>query len=556
MDTGQKTGIMYGSRITTLWMDSKSGQGVTQDGSRVTAKVGERRKSPNLVDLLDTAASYGARRIMLCGDVPEPQPGVKHWLLSQTPGWTPKGHFLRAPIAGKFAHNVTGQSVDVRTVAEWFPEVTDPDNPGQQLPLNPDQARQAWELTESIVQTINPKQHLLFAPSRTGTSLWWYSLPRDKTGEGSSVIFPKVSPDIAEDLHRFHGQHHIELTTGATDSEKHPDVLALIDASERRKIQSFTYLDGRFMYAGLGRELGVGPGVRLNRAQAYELLHLDPYARATYEVRFTVPDTWQHVGILPVRHENVSDGWFFPNRPGARHTTWADGSELSIALAHGWGIEPLQAIQFDKARPVDTFMTRLDKARQALETNRDLPWMLRKAASNALRSILIQTVGAFASRGAAKTVTVASTFDVPSEYQHTMYTDGRGVVTYERPGDRSNTAGYHPELAIQIWGRGRARLLSAPSALGNNTAGVLTLDPSTVVGVNGDAIYTTDLPAWALPTSRGGGDDGKTGRLRLKGALRGSYLTPTNRDMRDRLRKRAEKAGPAGAFMDDEGGDE
>lgn len=43
--------------------------------------IGDRRKNPNLTDLLDTAASDGANRIMLTGKRPELlEPGVRHRL--------------------------------------------------------------------------------------------------------------------------------------------------------------------------------------------------------------------------------------------------------------------------------------------------------------------------------------------------------------------------------------------------------------------------------------------------------------------------------------------
>ena len=56
--------------------------------------------------------------------------------------------------------------------------------------------------------------------------------------------------------------------------------------------------------------------------------HEHRYDRIWCEVLFTVPDDWHHIGILGVRHENVEDGWFFPNRPGAQHITftWRGGA--------------------------------------------------------------------------------------------------------------------------------------------------------------------------------------------------------------------------------------
>lgn len=549
-ETGRATGITYGSRIPTIWVDAKTGQGVTQDGTPVTPKIGPRRKFPNLTDLLDTAASYGARRIMLCGEKPEPAPGVRHWLLVQTPEWKATGHKLRAPMVGRFEHAKTGQKVDVRTAGEWFPKVSDPDSDDDTpLPLKPWQAREAWDVTEKVIQDMLPKQFLLYTPSRTGMSMWWQSLPRDKGKE--LILPPAVDRDIAADLHRTSGQHHVEHLVAGEYASQHPDSVALIDPAEHPRIDTFSYVDGRFMYAALGRELGVGPGIRLNRAAAYELMTTDPYARAWYEVRFTVPESWRHIGILGVQHDNPAEGWFYPNRPGARHITWADAAEIAVAQAAGWLIEPLQAIRWQKARPLDNFMSRLNKAREAVERNEELPWMLRKAVSSALRQITIQTVGSFASRGTSKTVLVESALDIPAEYQSRVTRHGK-LFAYEAPGDRWESQNYHPELAVQVWGRGRARLLLAPTAAGLNNGGALRLPGESIIGVNGDAIYSTVVPAWSLPVSRDGADDGKTGRLRIKGAMRGSFKTPTTRESRDRLRDRAEKAGPRGVLVEEE----
>lgn len=538
-ETGRATGITYGSRIPTIWVDVKTGQGVTQDGTTVTPKIGPRRKAPNLTDLLDTAAGYGARRIMLCGEKPEPAPGVRHWLTVQTPGWKATGHKLRAPMVGRFEHIQTGHKVDVRTAGEWFPKVADPDSDDDTaLPLKPAQAREAWNVTEAVIQGMLPKQFLLYTPSRTGMSMWWQSLPRDKQKE--LILPPSIAPDIASDLHRTSGQHHVEHLVAGEYASQHPDSVALINPAEHPKIDTYSYVDGRFMYAALGRELGVGPGVRLNRAAAYELMTSDPYARAWYEVRFTVPETWRTIGILGVQHPNPADGWFYPNRPGAQHTTWADASEIAVAVAAGWLIEPLQAIRWQKARPLDNFMSRLNKAREEVERNEELPWMLRKAVTAALRQITIQTVGAFASRGSGKTILVESALEIPAEYQSRVTRYGK-LFAYEAPGDRWESQNYHPELAVQVWGRGRARLLLAPTAAGLNTGGALRLPGESLIGVNGDAIYSTVVPEWSLPESRGGGDDGKTGRLRIKGALLGSFKTPVTREARDRLRDRAEQ---------------
>lgn len=519
--------------VPTIWLDQTTGQGVTREGTSVRPKVGTGRKNPNLTDLLDTAATYGAERIMLTGKRPEPAPGVRHWLFVQTPNWVPGTHWVAGgPPTGRFHHAITGQKIEVRTAEEWFGEV----------PLTPAQARLAWETLGEIIAGVDERARLMLSPAATGTNLWAWSLPRN-------VNPIPVSADMAAELHGTSGQHHLEHLVAGPNFSEHDDCVALIDPAQVKKIQTFAHTDGRFMYASLGRELGIGPGLRLNRAGAYALLEEEPYARARYFVRFKVPENWNHVGLLGVRHQRVEDGWYYPNRPGAVGETWADSSEVFVARNAGWLVEPLEAVKFTKAKPLDTFFERMKRARDRVQENPDMPPMLRSALAGALRAILLYTVGNFASAGRAQTRVAESAFDVPAEYQSTMVRQGK-VFVYQIPSTVTERTQmfYHPEFAVQIWGRGRAAVLSSSSALGKGTAGALAVPGNTLIGINGDAIYTTEVPSWALPTEHGGGDDGKTGRLRLVSALTGSFMTPDSLQSRDALRKRADKAGPASAW--------
>lgn len=327
----------------------------------------------------------------------------------------------------------------------------------------------------------------------------------------------------------------------------------MIDHKQQPKIGLFSYVDGRFMYASLGRELGVGPGVRFNRAQTHELLNSDPYARAWVEVKFTVPEGWNHVGLLGVQHENVRDGWFYPNRPGATYTTWADSSEVFTAMHFGWIIDPQQSIVFAKrneygkaARPLDNFMNAIDRVRTATEQNESYPPMLRRAVTAALRQILIHTVGKFSARGTMKSEVTTTEWDAPDN----AVRHGK-ILTYQVPGDKHQPQNYYPQFSVQIWGRGRNRVLDAPTALGPHTGGALTLPPQSLIGINGDAIYSTVVPQWAKDAVHAGGDDGKTGRLRLKGVVPGPGATPKTLLERERLRAKAEQLGLKHAYLEE-----
>lgn len=532
-DINYRPRIQEPKEVPTIWVDQTTGRGVSQEGTSVRPRIGDRRKNPNLTDLLETAASYGATRIMLTGKRPEPAPGVRHWLFVKTPGWRAGDHWVNSgPPTGRFEHEITGQRVEVRTIEEWFGD----------LSLTPAQARESWNLLAEVLRGVDAKARLFLTPARTGTNLWALSLPRN-------VNPVPVLNDIAEELHLTSGQHHQEHLVAGPNHNNHPDVRALVDPATTPTINQFAYVDGRFMYAAMGRELGIGPGFRFNQARAWQLLNDEPYARARYLVRFEVPKDWNHVGILGVRKPEISDGWYFPNRPGAVGETWADAAEVQVAMAHGWSIVVYEAVMFTKARPLDTFTERLTRARDRVSQDQDLPFLLRKAVEGALRMIVLQAIGSFASRGRDSTRVATSALEVPAEYQRTMSRQGE-LFIYRVPSSRNSgwQEFYHPELAAQVWGRARARVLDGPSALGHHTAGALTVDPGTLLGINGDAIYTTELPRWSLPVAQDGGDDGRTGRLRLQGFTAGNYQTPATLEQRDALKRRAERAGVATAL--------
>ncbi|GAA0310892.1 hypothetical protein [Kineococcus aurantiacus] len=529
--------------IPTVWLDHTTGIGVTDSGARVTPVIEGRRKRPTLAELLNTAHNLRAERIMLTGKVPTTGAGETHWLITPTPGWTEGGHWLSSPPTGRFTHDTTGDKLEVRTAAEWF---TSADGD-----LTPDEARQAWVATSEAIRSVARDAELLKSPAATGTQLWAQSLPRTVDPE-------PLDEDVAELLHRTAGQHRIEHLTTGPSACGCGGCRPLVDLGATSH-GGFSYVDGRFMYASLCRELGTGPARRLTAAQAEELLTTSPYARARFHVEFTVPEWWDTLGVLPVAHDDVQDGWHYPNVPGARGRTWVDGVELKLALDGGWDVEVLEGIEFTKARVLDTWADRLRRARERLTQDRDLPAPVRAAAVSAVRAVLIQGIGAFASRGRETTHVVWSAREVPAHAAATVVRHGDAFAYRTRAARPAGQAAalYRPELAAQVWSRGRARVLECPTALSKRlpgagmtyAGGALSVDPATLLGVNGDAIYTTSVPAWSLPvTVPGGGDDGEVGRMRLQGWLASTKLPSTTAE-RNRLRQRAEAAGVEEALV-------
>jgi len=518
------------SEIATVWLDVESGVGIDDQGRGVKPILGGRRSKPALVDLLNTGAHHGASRVMLCGKFPAVAVNRPHWLLVPTEGWIGGGHYIRddRPPTGRFVRNSDRHRLEVRVAREWFG--TDD--------ISPTSAREAMALTGQVLSKALPG-HMGASPSATGQNVWAYSLPKD--------LDPvHASPDVTELIHATSGQHRIEHFVEGRSRCGCGDCLPLIPA--KCQIPGFCYVDGRFMYSALCRELGVG-GRMLTAHQATAWAE-DPYARARYRVRFTVPDYWESLGVLGV-YKDDDGSWHWPNRPGATHETWVDAVELATARAWWPGAcEILEGIAFDKARPLDNFAARLLKARENA-AQLDADQHLIDAVEAALRAVLLQTIGGFHSLGRDRTMTVPSTLDVPPQHQASIRSYGE-LVTYMIPAEPTERmlTFHHPEYSSQVWARERARILLGPTGAYRDRHGhewtqwgALEVDPSKLIGVNGDAIYLSEMPPAALPAGRGGGDDGKVGRLRVKGWIGEQMAAPPTTESRNALRVRAEAIG-------------
>ncbi|MEU4607617.1 hypothetical protein AB0F43_31920 [Kribbella sp. NPDC023972] len=532
--------------VPTLWLDFVSGAGVDDAGKAIQPLVGGRRTKPNLVDLLNTAHKHGVKRLMLSGAIPAGTPGRPHWLTAETPGWRGAGHWLQARTpTGRFVHIADGYGVEVRLVREWFP--------GDDVPAP--SAREAWTITTSLLRRYGAGGGLLNSPAGTGQNLWAHTLPGDPTFDYESTMVPD---DIADLIHATSGQHRTESFVSGDGRCDCGDCVALITAD---KIDGLAAADGRFMYAGLAKgELGVGPARMLTGAEATELWTNDTkgrYAKARFRIRFTVPDGWDSLGLFGVQIPgSTTNAWHWPNRPGATYETWVDGAELFHDLNTGWhrGIEILEGIQFSKGRPLDTFIDRMLKARGAAN-ELDAPEMLKSLVKSALRAVLLQTIGGFHSRGRPRTHIVDDLNDVPPwAISGVVEYGNRFIYTEEQPLTDRQRAFHRPELSAQVWAKERARMLLGPTAgytvngLKLKEWGALDLDPQTLVAINGDAIVTTEPHLATIPVRLGGGDDGKEGRLRLKGWLPGPLASPRTRAARDAIVKKAEAAGPTAAY--------
>jgi hypothetical protein len=234
----------------------------------------------------------------------------------------------------------------------------------------------------------------------------------------------------------------------------------------------YTY-DGTWWYAACCRELGTGPA-RLDAVAEW-----DGYTPGWYDVTVTIPDDWWHLGLIPMKADDVRT-WEWPDEPGRSFDTWASGAELHLALLHGWTAKIRHRLLLRRGQPLDLWAERHVRA----GTRQD-------------RDILVETIGKLASRPTAmRHYQVRSQLEVDrlTEAGEIVYEDDLGRDVWLKEEERSPWASdhAHPELAAQVWARARARLARE----------LLKVDRKHVIAIEGDAIVLTRrYGPWERPTA-------------------------------------------------------
>lgn len=535
--------------VETIWLDIDTGAGVDMDDREVLPILGgHRTKKPILTDLLTTALHHHARRLVICGQIPD---HAETWLLpteTQRPDfeatWHTRGLYLRAgaPARGRFTHIETKAHIDLLVATEWFP--------GQVM--TPQQVR--WttrELAQIIGHVVKREWPLMDRPGAEGINLWKLQCPE-------SYDMAPLDPQIGALIASTTTQHRYEHLVKGPSSCTCGDCIAPI--APGTQIDSFAYVDGRFMYAGsVTGEVGAAPATMLDGPQAQQLFTDNPYWPARYHVEFRIPSWWDSIGILPVKHPD-GKRWHWPNRPGSVHQTWADACELKLAVDQGWTVEAtpegpadnpftfLGAIKLSKANSLRPF----SEAVQRMIGETHTRWAVKSpVAANIMESALKHmyrvTIGTFAARNPVTTTTVLDANDIPRDIDSfTTMRDAKGrTIGYQYETHRfgRDPESWHPEIAARLWALSRVRTLATPIAGSRQKTGALSIRTGQLIAIHGDAIYTTIVPAWSMPVAQGGGDDGRDGRLRLKGVLPGPLTAPATRADRGDLSEQAEAHG-------------
>lgn len=456
---------------------------------------GDWRPDLPLQRVLDAALEARASRVMLTG----PAMPSDWWL--QPTSWEARRIFAdhETPAA---AYARDGHVVELRRADEWF-------GSGD---YSRSDAEQAWQLVERALRRSGRTDAAMFrSPGATGLDLWLRTM-------GGEVPAP-LPDDVQELIRAWAPQHRIELMPPAQPT-----------------MPAVWVLDGRWMYAALLRELGTGPAVMLTAEQAAARA-ADPYARGRYLVEFSAPDYWRDARLpgllLSPAGDNPGDGWHAP----MQGVTWCDAAELQLARRYEWATTIREGIALHQGRPLDTWGARLIRARESVTIDGELGDMVRAA----LRSILLHTVGSFHSRGREEQAVTASPMQPPRGdgwQPPTVLDDGRAIWRRDAPEpSERQLALRHPEFSAAIWGRAHVRIMETTTAAGRR-AGVLATPAASLVSIYGDALMTTVLPGWARDP-----DDGKPGRLRVKGHLCGPIDWPTSARERDDISRAATAAG-------------
>lgn len=338
---------------------------------------------------------------------------------------------------------------------------------------------------------------LLSSPAATGKALLWESLP---CKDGAPVEFPSLDDDLATLIRANSPQHRIESVNGMGAHE--------VDVEKAGHLWACVQYDGRWMYAAMCSldRFPIGTPKRIDGFKEYQ--------PGIYSVRVRIPEAWNHIGLLPVKEDagNGAMAWCYPSTPGMEFQTWAFEPELTLAVEGvkkfdlpPWEImEIYDGYSFEKGRPLLGWSDKLIKMRDRLQKAENFPVSgvndedlkgfpdvaKYRYAASAVRQILNHTIGAMHRNDYEREMFIsgdnfrkwrrenpglASGEDrTPSKVE-----GGYMVPTFVR--DNSPLSIYMPHWSSTLYSCARARVAEW----------ALLCDPSTIVKINGDAIYST-----------------------------------------------------------------
>ncbi|MFB8206022.1 hypothetical protein [Kitasatospora purpeofusca] len=449
---------------------------------------------------------------------------VAAWLNTPSERWSTAVGSGRDKLAGHFVHQrqpvgryapaaaPDSGSTEIRSMGEWF----DPD--GADVVT----CRQAFTLLWQALRRHWDDAVLMGSPSQTGRDLWSRTIPTTGKWAGG---YPVLSEELRGLLHATGGQGRTELILPPRVPEQLP---ALVE------------YDRTFAYAKHLWKSPVGTPRRITAA-AFAAMTEAEQAKALmscshWNVRVTVPQGWNHVGLLPAPVTG-DRAWVYPSEPGATFTTWAGGAEVHLALSNHlmpWKVEILGGLLFEDGKPLDEWGKRLKAAWADLTNLSKLHGDERQRtaaylASRAVRSVLLFGLGGFAQRPRLVSGTTPVGEALPAGVEILGQDDQ--VVTWQRQAGFSRDPYAHPEWAAYVWSGARAALLDMKYRQGKEVighAGALHAKPGTVVYFGTDGIALTERQPWPYR--------GEPGDYLLKGHLTGPVEHPASQEQYLKLR--------------------
>ncbi|MFD5426353.1 Mucin-19 [Streptomyces sp. NPDC127084] len=448
---------------------------------------------------------------------------VAEWLNGPLPeGWQVESSRGKDRQAGHLVHprNPVGrwqrgkdQHTEIRSVGEWF----DPAG------ADPGTVRAAFVELWKALRRYWDDVVLMGSPSQTGRDLWSRTIPA-KAGAKWADGYPVMSQEIRGLLHATAGQGRTELITPPRVPERVP---------------GWYEADRTFAYAKHTWTSGVGVPQRVTAAAFAAMSEKEQadalFSPSHWQVRVTIPQSWDHVGLLPAPAPGERS-WHYPYEGGRTFVTWAGGAEVNLALRNPlqpWRIEILDGLVWEKGDPLKEWSNKLKDAWRSLRALGEVHGdeqqrQAARLASRAVRSILLYGIGTFAQRprittGSLELGAGGEVPEIPDGARLTGLTDTH--ATWERNTGFARDPYAHPEWAAGVWSAARAALLSGPTgtkdpATGKPArAGALHLPAGAILAFRTDAIYSSVRPDWPY--------SGEPGDYLLKGAMAWEQTTPT-----------------------------
>ena len=362
------------------------------------------------------------------------------------------------------------KSIDIFPASQYFDSTP-----------NVSECKKTWVLLNGLLRgSFGEHVALMGTAGATGIHLLRLSLPR---GQKYEALPANVQETL---LHNF-GQGRIETFYKG-----------------QNLIEDCYEVDGTWMYASCLRNLPTGNVTH----DTINELDNKGYTPGFYRVVATVPETWQHIGLLPAYDEQAAKRRsdtksMYPNTPVTTFESWATHGEVRLAIENGWDVQIQERLLWKEksSDPLRTWGERLIRLRERCE-NASEPQheMLRQA----FRSIMLKGIGSFYRHDVYKDAyaPISELENVTGQWE---LEDDETVHIVETPElSKLQLQILQPHWASYIWGQARVRLAKA----------ALSMPYSSLIALRTDGIWTTyDIRQDANPIWK---YEGKPGQWRIK----------------------------------------